>query len=155
MSRKRIEVNMLPELNDILAYKNADILARFEIDYPQAKLSAQDAFEELKKYIWLCLKHRADKLNEPENALLNFSCVMHHEMVEIDYMWHTFILFTQEYHDFCNNILKSGYFHHQPNVNMQAPAPSEDYAEELERYLSYIYDNLGEETLTKWFPETN
>jgi hypothetical protein len=38
---------------------------------------------------------------------------------EIDEIWHTFILFTKEYQEFCN-MLVGEYIHHEPNVQADA-----------------------------------
>ena len=43
--------------------------------------------------------------------------------------------------------------HHSPNVVGGEPT-GEVYETELSRYLSYIYDHLGEETVRKWFSST-
>ncbi len=48
-------------LNELLAYENARLLARYQTDFPQSKLSAREALQELMKYIWLCLHHKIRK----------------------------------------------------------------------------------------------
>lgn len=73
-------------------------------------------------------------------------------MREIDDMWHTFLLFTHEYTDFCHRYFGE-YLHHVPTVKIEKPA-TEQYERELTNYISYIYDSLGEATVRKWFAET-
>jgi hypothetical protein len=75
---------------------------------------------------------------------------MHEEMREVDNMWHNFILYTKDYHEFCQRFFGE-YLHHQPDVAEGPPPPAEKFTEQMEKYLSYIYDNLGEETVRKWF----
>lgn len=140
---------MLPNLADLLKYNNKNILTRYQKDYPEAKMSAAEALQELMKYIWICLKHSTDSAQNPHEASLQFTCVMHDEMIEIDYMWHTFLLFTRDYDSFCRTYLGE-FFHHQPLIK-EDDSGKANYAVELERYLSYIFDNLGEDTLKKWF----
>ena len=140
---------MLPNLDDLLKYKNENILLRYQKDYPHAKMPAHEALSELLKYIWLCCKHALDFKHSPDQEALQFSCIMHEEMIEIDYMWHTFLLFTRDYLSFCQTYLSGDFFHHQPKVDKKSVDENNIY--ELQRYLAYIYDQLGEDTLTKWF----
>jgi hypothetical protein len=65
-------------------------------------------------------------------------------------MWHTFLLFTKDYLNFCNNYLDGEFFHHVPLSEPIEDLDINNYELELSRYLSYIYDRLGEETLIKW-----
>lgn len=141
------------KLSKLLKYKNNNVLARYQDEYPNSTMSAKEVLSELLKYIWLCHKYALDKKQFPENASLNFECVMHREMEEIDNMWHTFILFTRDYQKFCHDYLNGNFFHHDPLPQKQSKISKKKYAEELHRYLSYICENLGEETLVKWFQE--
>lgn len=140
-----------PSLIELLDYNNPFILDRYRKDYSASRMTAEDAFHELVKYMWLCHQHKIDQRNsnDPE---LNFRCAMHKEMREIDHMWHTFLLFTEDYHDFC--MLHFGsFFHHRPLTDDEKHLPDHRYEIELQRYLTYIYDKLGEATLVKWFGE--
>lgn len=139
-----------PDLSELILYKNSKIIYRYDQDYPKAAIRGEEALTELMKYIWLCSKHKVDKWSNPENAQLHFLCAIHPEMKDIDNMWHTFLIFTQEYHRFCDNYLGGIFFHHEPLVD-QENTSNENYEDELTLYLSYIYDNLGEATLLKWF----
>lgn len=138
-------------LNNLINYQNSKIMSRYSLDYPQSKMQAEDALKELMNYVWLCHKHKADKRLHPNDNTLNFSCVIHAEMKDIDNMWHTFLLFTKDYHDFCNNYLNGIFFHHEPIIGTDCHLVDKQYEQELTFYLSYIYDNLGEDTLIKWF----
>lgn len=144
---------MLINLHKLLEYKNDNILLRYQNEYPNSMMTAKDALSELMKYIWLCHKHASDKQKYPEDESLHFNCVMHIEMEEIDNMWHTFILFTKDYQNFCNDYLNGNFFHHDPLLLKQPKVSRKKYAQELHRYLSYICKNLGEESLMKWFKE--
>ncbi len=141
------------KLNKLLEYENDNVISRYQNEYPNSKMTAKEAFLELMKYIWLCHKHASDKKLYTENKSLNFKCVMHIEMEDIDNMWHTFLLFTRDYQNFCNDYLNGNFFHHDPLPPKQHKISKNKYAKELHRYLSYICENLGEETLLKWFKE--
>jgi hypothetical protein len=139
-----------PNLKCLMNYKNNKILLRYDKDYPAAKMGSKEAFKELMKYIWLHYKHEAEK-KISNNKALNFSCLIHEEMIDIDNMWHTFLLFTKDYHAFCNDYLDGIFLHHDPIGASEEKVLYDNYDQELSLYLSYIYDNLGEDTVLKWF----
>lgn len=139
------------DLSKLMSYKNNKIISRYNKDYPDANMQAEEALKELMKFIWLCQKHKVEKSRRPNDSSLHFSCAIHSEMRDIDNMWHTFLLFTRDYHDFCNYYLEGVFFHHEPIINSDEQVSDKHYEEEFTLYLSYIYDNLGEDTLIKWF----
>ena len=138
-------------LSQVLKYHNQTVLDRYTKDYASNEMPAEEAFSELVKYMWLCQQHKIDQLRCNDTALA-FTCVMHPEMREIDHMWHTFLLFTKDYQDFCMGYF-GDFFHHQPLSDEEKNMPAEQYTIELQRYLTYIYDKLGEQTLSIWFGE--
>ncbi len=139
------------DLAYLLEYKNPKLILRYEKDYPQAEMSAETALKELLKYIWLCCKHAAEKTLNDSDEDLNFQCLMYESMKEMDYMWHTFIIHTRDYQQFCSDYLNGHYFHHDPLSSDQPEKPEPQHAQQLRRYLSYIQEHLGEETLLNWF----
>lgn len=139
----------LPSLSEVLEYKNSAVLKLYIANYPNNILSAESAFEEMLKYLWLTQKHELDLKNNPDGNLPN-ECIMLRSMREIDEMWHEFILFTQDYTDFCLKYF-GDYIHHLPNIFDNAPLPIEERNEQISRLLPYIYDNLGEATMRTWF----
>lgn len=140
---------MIVPFHQLLKYQNSSVLNRYKKDYPNNILSPEEAFTELLKFLWLCNKHKHDQRVSPEEKL-NFQCVIHYEMSEIDDMWHTFLLFTKDYMEFCNQYFKK-YIHHAPFTDSDVVPSEEQLTIHLTRYLSYIHDNLGEKTLAKWF----
>lgn len=139
------------DLHNLLKYKNEKVISRYQSEYPNSMMSGEDALVELLKYIWLCHKHSLDKKLYPKNNNLNFNCVIHMEMGDIDNMWHTFLLFTRDYQEFCNGYLNGVFFHHDPLPVGNNSLSNKSYEKELSKYLSYICENLGEDTLLKWF----
>lgn len=139
------------KLHQLLEYKNDNVILRYQDEYPNSKITADEALSELMKYMWLCHKHAFDKKQYPDKKSLDFTCVIHVEMEAIDNMWHTFLLFTRDYQRFCNDYLNGNFFHHDPLPPKQPDFSKRKYVKELHRYLSYIGEHLGEETLMKWF----
>ncbi|MED7788891.1 hypothetical protein AB8E56_07525 [Francisella sp. 19X1-34] len=124
------------------------IAERYHNDYPDNKFSAKEAFRELLKFFWLREKLRRDNIQ-------NVKLSIHPEMREIDDMWHTYILFTKDYEKFCKE--NFGYFiHHIPYSladKKEMLKNRENFLKDTELFLSYVYDNLGEETLKLWFAD--
>lgn len=144
----------LPVLSGLLNYKNPLVIKRFKRNFPQYQARAESLFIDMLKYLWLSMKHDHDKSLQLTNEELDFSCVMHHEMAIIDEMWHTFILITKDYADFCQRYFGT-FLHHTPEVGEHAedyaPLDKEKFQRQLELFLSYVYDQLGEETVRSWF----
>ncbi len=81
------------------------------------------------------------------------SCAMTPEIAKLDEMWHTFVLFTRDYADFCERYF--GFFlHHIPNEDEEERSEDpETVRAHLEQYFGLVYDVLGEETLQRWYEE--
>jgi len=131
-----------------------DIIDGFINRYNVTREEAIDIFEETKKWLWA-----AAKSSEEDSVTMSIDA----SLLIIDEMWHTFILHTKYYHNFCMNVLKK-FIHHLPTPKQEKEA----YKLQLERnptavveerktqvynQLSFLYDNLGAETVIKWYEE--
>lgn len=142
-------------LEEALRYQNDDIVDRFLGMYDMPFEEAEKIFLETKKWVWLSAtasQERHSGGNVPRLIIDNF-------LIFIDEMWHNFILFTKEYHDYCMN--KFGFFiHHNPTPRRIKEAMKVELSEgdaltvvlgrRKEQY-SYIYDKLGADTLELWY----
>lgn len=150
MSSKNVK---LYSLEKALSYKNDTIIYKFLESYNMDFDEAEDLFIEMKKWLWLCgLSHTLDDAPVP---IINSSLIM------LDKMWHTFILFTRDYQLYCLNYV--GHFiHHFPTSKQEKELAHEKIKEneekfkknkhkEYSKFYTFIYDNLGEKTLVKWF----
>jgi hypothetical protein len=74
------------------------VLSRYAKDYPALADSARLHEQELKKYLYICSQN-------PDRGwpMVN----------SIDDLWHTFLIFTPDYHQFCRGV-GVPYLHHQP-----------------------------------------
>jgi hypothetical protein len=142
----------LPSLDELLEYKNPAVLKLYVQNYPDKKLSAEDAFQETLKYLWLSKKHQYELQQQPNNTALPPRCIMLQSMREIDQMWHEFILFTKDYTEFCHEYFGE-YLHHLPNIFDNMPVSREEEMAEITKLLPYIYDHLGEQTMRVWFAD--
>jgi hypothetical protein len=146
----------MPELADrktqALSYQNEEIVASFRRTYDVSLEEAQQLFEDTKKWLWLCG-------TRPRSMRLT----VFGPMKLLDEMWHTFILFTREYTEYCMENF-GFYVHHAPTTRAEADQyrqraavnPEETHArlrEERREMMLLVHDELGEDTLRRWFGE--
>ncbi len=144
--KKEIE-DIYPE--SIINYNNEDVIYGFLNKFNVDRNEALVIFEETKKWLWLCNKEFSNKNR--------FNFLIDDSLLVIDEMWHNFILFTKDYHDFCQ-INFGHYMHHQPTTKSDNDNWNEDpkdsfkvYKKTLKMQYEYIYDYLGEGTLQTWY----
>jgi hypothetical protein len=136
----------IEQLHKILAYENEDVLSRFMDMYEVDVKEARDLFQETKKFLYLS---QLPTVFIPDDLLI------------IDEMWHNFILFTPQYHEFCKEHFQN-YFHHLPASKKEKEErerkrianpvkAKEEYLEKLKALIEATFDHLGEETVIKWF----
>lgn len=126
-------------IDKILSYRNQNVIDRYHKDYPDNTMAGDEAWTELLKFLWLTAYHYFELLKNPDSDALRFTCVLYEEMLQIDDMWHTFLLFTKDYQDFCQNYLGK-FVHHETKI--EEIKDKVKFQNELEKYLSYVYDKL-------------
>lgn len=143
----------LEELNE---YKNENVVRRFTETWDVPHDEALELFEDMKKWLWLSdYNYKQSKSEQHIHLAISQSTKL------IDEMWHTFILFTRDYCEFCTCYF-GRYLHHRP-------APQSAYHEQIKAYESnrgeymarqkkafadqygLIHDLLGEDVLIKWY----
>ena len=144
-------------LEEVLAYTNPDVVYSFIDGFDVSYEEADIIFNETKKWLWACYYRKKD----PRYADVSMS--VNESILIIDMMWHTFILFTTPYYDFCHKYF-SEFIGHKPTTyrDKQAmqTALQKDRARVIKRerdkrkkLLSYLYDTLGEATIRRWYIE--
>jgi hypothetical protein len=131
-------------LAEVLAYRHPGVLRRYCKDHHATPREAEEVFRETLKWLYLCYRSATDG---PEG----FACTMLPEIEKLDWMWHTFLLFTRDYADFCERTFGL-FLHHVPNED-DGEAEATDagtYREALRRQYAFVYDVLGAETLEAW-----
>jgi hypothetical protein len=137
-------------LRDVLTYRHPGVIRRYCLDHHATEKEAEELFREMLKWLYLCYRNAAD---HPDGA----PCALYSEIEKIDWMWHTFLLFTRDYADFCHEHF--GFFiHHVPNVERddEAALPADDdhaFWDEVERQYALVYSVLGMKTLLRWYDE--
>lgn len=139
------------------AYKNDAVIERFMDKYQVARDEAEDIFEEMKRMLWAMARYQNP--HEGPSRLSPFT--IYYQMGVLDEMWHTFILFTAEYTDFCLQYF-GAYLHHAPTTAKDKqklslkrktdPKGTRKFLEAgLREQCSFIGEKLGAATLEKWF----
>jgi hypothetical protein len=141
---------MLPSLDRLLEFRHPPLIRSFMRTHGAEEGRAIELFEDMLKYLWISCKQTVDQEQNPSDESLKFLFVMHEEMREIDNMWHNFILYTKDYTDFCHRYFGS-YLHHQPDIAETIVQTEGEFSAEMEKYLSYVFDHLGEATVRRWF----
>jgi hypothetical protein len=131
-------------LDAVLAYRHPGVLRRYAREHHASPQEAEEVFREMLKYLYLC--YRA-AIRGPEP----FACVVSPEIEKIDWMWHTFLLFTLDYADFCESHF--GFFlHHVPGeAEDETPVDEDALRAAVRRQFALVYDVLGGETLMAWY----
>jgi hypothetical protein len=133
-------------LDEVLAYRHPGVVRRYLKEHNATPAEAEELFREMLKWLYLCSRGMTA---QPEVV----TCVMYPEIEKIDWMWHTFLLFTWDYAEFCERYF--GFFlHHVPVEDEQeAPVEEELFRSELAQQYALVYDVLGEDTLTAWYEQ--
>ena len=145
-------------LDEVLAYKNDEVVHRFARDYKITLAESEEIFLETKRWLWLCASEMAAAPNSPVKRIPLLS-----EARVIDLMWHMFVIFTRDYTNFCHASF-GFYLHHQPRLRGESEAWEKRVAEDPQAALAehrarlreayeLIYDRLGHATLKKWCEE--
>jgi hypothetical protein len=131
-------------LSQVLAYQNDAIVHKFCEGWPVDFDEANGIFHETKKWLWFCASSSA-----PSSPFQNATIT--DELRIIDEMWHTFILFTREYDEFCTRYF-GAFIHHAPTTKDEKETFDRDafLAHKREQY-SVVYDLLGADTLSLWY----
>ncbi|MBD8238356.1 hypothetical protein IFT96_18630 [Pseudomonas fluorescens] len=138
-------------LQKIMQYENPDLIIKFCKEWSVSQDEAKDIFEETKKFIFLAAQCQTEC----------FDISVYQQMQVIDEMWHTFLLFTDQYYHFCEEYL-GGFLHHFPftrkmlqqeikhvsrsNISFEAYKQNSFRAQVLK-----TKEILGEDTVIKWF----
>jgi hypothetical protein len=87
----------LKSLDEIMAYENEKLILRYMMDYDSSRELAEQCFIELKRFLVVCAVKSGYKVTSQP----------------IDSMWHTFLLFTKQYKEFCEEYL-GRFINHEP-----------------------------------------
>lgn len=138
-------------LSEVLEYENQNVINRFLNFFTVSEEEAQMIFNETKKWLWLCGKSFEEGVND---------IYISKDLIIIDEMWHTFLLFSLDYYNFCNSYFNT-IVHHIPVTESDFPNDDNTSRQDKIKFLkqkednffNYVYEKLGNETLNLWFLE--
>lgn len=126
-------------LTDFLAYENPTVIHYYSYHRKLSLEDVQQKFKDLLAWFWLS-EHR---LNQGKKTYL-FG-----PLLQLDDLWHTFILHTRDYVAFGLQFFGT-YYHHDVET------PGKEYElneEDLRDLLNDCFENLGEEWVGRCFSE--
>lgn len=103
-------LNKETKINLALGYENPDIVEKFCSEYDIEPDLGKEYFVEIKKFLYLCAS--TSETLAPS--------------AEIDKIWHSFILFTKDYRQYCLQFLGK-FIDHVPEVKKDNSPPKENY----------------------------
>lgn len=147
-----------PSLDEVMAYQNETVIAGFMKGYDVTQGEARDLFEQTKRMLWLMNEMR----HEPSPQTFGID----HSLRGLDAMWHTFILFTEDYQQFCLNLF-GRFVHHAPSVpseeekaarvqaftGLSPEQVTAKLADEKRLQYTYVFNKLGKDVFIKWYTE--
>lgn len=142
-------------LAEVLTYRNDLVVRRFRKRFDISQGDADAIFVELLRWLW----YLASTSPTPDNPEAH---AIDEPLLIIDEMWHEFILVTQDYTNFCNDLC-GRYIHHAPGSDDEAPAGHEGLDEvkaslaallgrKRAKYTA-IYEVLGRDAFALWHLE--
>lgn len=140
-------------LVDVLTYRNDLVVRRFRKRFAISQEDADAVFVELLRWLWY-LASTSPTPNNPEAHAID------QPLLILDEMWHEFIIVTQDYTKFCDDMCRR-YIHHDPNSSDDVhttPGGLREVTASLAALLgrkrakyTAIYDILGKDVFVLWY----
>lgn len=147
-------------LDQVLAYRNDRVIESFTRKFDVSAEEADKIFVEVLRWLWYIASTRPTVFNPEAHG-------MDEQIFIIDEMWHTFILVTHDYAEFCSQMF-GRFIHHDPG-SAGAELYGADYSSEVEpgyedrivartmerkraKYTDIHY-RLGKDVFVRWYHE--
>lgn len=129
-----------PLLNELLTYQNESVVHYFCQQNPNFNIQqSKQLFQDLLGWMWLTAYR---KKTQRHTFLFG-------PLIVLDSIWHTFILHTRNYQEFCETYFEE-FFHHDVEPEGLEHQLSE---EELSEFLQDCFEFLGEDWVNRHFSE--
>ena len=113
-----------------LSFENPDIVTKFCEEHSIDEITGNQYFQEVKKFLYLCA-NTTDRLAPS---------------ADLDKVWHTFILFTKEYRQYCQQFLGK-FIDHVPEVKKDTSVAKENY---LQNTIAHYEREFGDLNNQVW-----
>jgi hypothetical protein len=139
MAKELLWLSMkLPALNELLLYHNKQVVDYFCHHHPEFSLpQSQQLFTDLLGWMWLTVYR---KTSERHTYLFG-------PLLDMDSLWHAFILHTRDYQLFCERYF-GNYFHHdiEPIGHEHELTP-----DQMANFLQDCFEFLGDDWVERYF----
>lgn len=131
--------NQVNTINAIMDYKMPQVVARCKKDHDYSDEDMVILEQELKRYLALSVVTTKDDLGTGMYSS------------DVDNLWHSFILFTPEYADFCHTHM--GHFiHHMPETDeIRSPEKQEASRKDFQAFVNNYEKTFNQEIHPIWF----
>lgn len=137
----------LPQLDELLQYTNPQVIQSFVSTFGVTDEDAEKIFKEMLRFFWL-----SSYSDDRELSAIDTSQTV------IDEMWHTFILHTIDYGEFCLKYFGQ-FIHHRPSTSEEIARSNAErnadgglaFKEKKKRKYEKIFDILGQDVFITWF----
>ncbi|HLJ31969.1 MAG TPA: hypothetical protein VKU36_06020 [Candidatus Babeliales bacterium] len=131
--------SQIGNIDAIMNYSMPDVIARCQKDHNYTDEDMVILEQELKKYLALSLVTKKGDLGTGMYS------------TDVDNLWHSFILFTKEYADFCDKYI--GFFiHHAPETEtVRSPERQEESRKDFQAFVKNYEETFGQEIHSIWF----
>ena len=138
-------------LEEVMQFKCKKTIQAFHCTYGISLEESTVIFEDLIRFLWVSRNYKDLNLDHSVHSI-------DPAIIVIDEMWHTFILHTNEYFEFCAKYF-GDYLHHVPTPKDQPSRKifelNEIELKELEearrKKYSCIFDFFGETVFKRWY----
>ena len=128
----------------ILDYKNIDAIERYCEESNKPLEYGEEVFLQLMRWLYVGYIMKKER---------GVPLPIYPEIIELDYMWHSFILFTRDYQAFCDRYFHV-FIHHTPATNRDPQSLEGDEYESLRGvFRQTLQSEFGDEALVAWFDE--
>jgi hypothetical protein len=126
----------------ILSYTNQRVIDRYIQEYNRDSQFANDCFKNM--LIWLYVANRCNKQGVVAG--------MYDFIYELDNMWHTFLMFTRDYTNYCNENYGE-FLHHEPMGLNTESSTVEEKKLRLKNHLLILQAEFGDDVVRLWCEE--
>ena len=127
---------------EIVNYVNSNAIKRYSKEHKKSMDEAADVFKNLMIYLYI-----AEKCQEARCELPITESIM-----EIDNMWHIFLLFTKDYALFSQQYAGK-FIHHSPFTDESNVIPETERRANLRKCLNILVSEFGEELMDAWYKD--
>jgi hypothetical protein len=145
------------DLDEVLSYRHDGVIERFIAEQGTTRAEAELLFMDVKRWLWLCHENVRERFLGIPGVPPQMTVFATQN--DMDMMWHTFILFTWDYTQFCRTYF-GRFIHHFPTLDEERrlraaerslPGGREAQDAAYLKAAGYAYDKLGADVARRWY----